>query len=59
MACFHFMLGDSYARKANWLRMTVLFRLIYHSSKHTAWQLMPSPEPVKPRCSSVVAFTFT
>lgn len=33
---------------------------IWHSSsRHTAWQAMPSPLPVKPRCSSVVAFTFT
>ena len=30
----------------------------YISSRiHTAWQDIPSPSPVKPRCSSVVAFT--
>ena len=29
------------------------------SSRHTAWQAMPSLRPVKPRPSSVVAFTFT
>ena len=29
------------------------------SSRQTAWAAMPSPEPVKPRCSSVVALTLT
>ena len=29
------------------------------SSRHTAWQDIPSPVPVKPSFSSVVAFTFT
>ena len=29
------------------------------SNKHTAWQDIPSPVPVKPSFSSVVAFTFT
>ena len=33
--------------------------VFYSSKRHTAWQAMPSPLPVKPRCSSVVAFTFT
>ncbi len=29
------------------------------STRHTAWAAMPSPEPVKPRPSSVVALTLT
>ena len=29
------------------------------SIRATAWAAMPSPSPVKPRCSSVVAFTLT
>ena len=29
------------------------------SSSATAWAAIPEPSPVKPRCSSVVAFTFT
>ena len=33
--------------------------LFYDSKIHTAWQAIPSPDPVNPRPSSVVAFTFT
>ena len=33
--------------------------VVYSSNKQTAWQAIPSPAPVKPKCSSVVAFTLT
>ena len=34
--------------------------LLHHSSsRQTAWQAIPCSAPVKPRCSSVVAFTLT
>ena len=32
---------------------------VQYSSRQTAWAAMPSPLPVKPRPSSVVAFTLT
>lgn len=34
-------------------------RFPHSSNRQTAWQAMPSPVPVKPSFSSVVAFTFT
>ena len=38
----------------------VLFLLSYSfSMRATAWAAMPSPSPVKPKCSSVVALTLT